>query len=93
MYLFVWLFRPKSKQFPEILALGDDAFRYSLKQHVKTQYEDDSNLTCMVCFSFKFEDSELLDKLIGDDTYEKCPEKGRVFTMKCIFLLLKCPVE
>ena len=51
MYLFVWLFRPKSKQFPEILALGDDAFRYSLKQHVKTQYEDDSNLTWFVLVS------------------------------------------
>ena len=51
MYLFVWLYRPKSKQFPEILALGDDAFRYSLKQHVKTQYEDDSNLTWFVLVS------------------------------------------
>ncbi len=30
----------------------------------------------ILLYSFKFEDSELLAKLIGEDTYEKCPEKG-----------------
>ena len=44
--------RPPSKQFPEVLALGDAAF------------------------DFKFEDSELLEKMIGDDTREKYPDKG-----------------
>ena len=48
--------RPPSKQFPEVLALGDAAF------------------------DFKFEDSELLDKMIGDDTREKYPEK---YTQHC----------
>ena len=48
--------RPPSKQFPEVLALGDAAF------------------------DFKFEDSELLDEMIGEDTREKFPEK---YTQHC----------
>ena len=48
--------RPPSKQFAEVLALGDAAF------------------------DFKFEDSELLDTMIGDDTREKFPEK---YTQHC----------
>ena len=48
--------RPPSKQFPEIVALGDAAF------------------------DFKFEDSDLLATMIGDDTYETHPEK---YTQHC----------
>ena len=48
--------RPPSKQFPEIVALGDAAF------------------------DFQFEDSDLLATMIGDDTYEKNPEK---YTQHC----------
>ena len=31
-------------------------------------------------FSFQFEDSELLAGMVGEDTYEKCPEK---YTQHC----------
>ena len=31
-------------------------------------------------FDFKFEDSDLLAEMIGEDTYEKCPEK---YTQHC----------
>jgi hypothetical protein len=43
-------------------------------------------LTFAFCFSFKFEGSELLDKLIGDDTYEKYPDKGRMFALLHVFV-------
>ena len=31
-------------------------------------------------FDFQFEDSDLLATMVGDDTYEKCPEK---YTQHC----------